>query len=81
MNIHKQLKNIRGLVGITQANLARAAHATQKQVSLVEGGKDCYVSTLRALLNAMGYDLAAVPLESGVEKQEGGKNDFRSQAM
>lgn len=60
MNIHKQLKRIRKAAGVTQAELAKLANATQKQVSLIEGGEDCYISTMRALLQAMGYDLVAV---------------------
>lgn len=60
MNIHKQLKRIRKNAGITQAELAKLANATQKQVSLIEGGKDCYISTMRAMLRSMGYDLVAV---------------------
>jgi len=71
MNIHKQLKAIRQQLGITQTTLAKRAQCTQKQVSFVEGGKDCYISTMRAMLNEMGYDLAAVP----VVKQEGGKDE------
>ncbi len=59
MNIHKQLKRIRKSAGVTQAQLARLANATQKQVSLIEGGEDCYISTMRAMLQAMGYDLVA----------------------
>lgn len=70
MNIHKQLKALRLLTGRTQKELAKEAHATQKQVSLIEGGQDCFVSTLRALLGRLGYDLAAVP----IDKEEGGKN-------
>ena len=70
MNIHKQLKAIRLLNGKTQTELAKAGRATQKQVCLIEGGQDCYVSTIRNLLQAMGYDLAAVP----ISKEEGGKN-------
>ena len=59
MNIHKQLKKIRKSTGVTQAQLAKLAGATQKQVSLIEGGEDCYISTMRAMLQAMGYDLVA----------------------
>lgn len=69
-NIHEQLKTIRKGSGIIQKSLAAAAECTQKQVSNIEGGQDCYVSTLRNLLMAMGYDLAAVP----VGKKEGGEN-------
>jgi predicted transcriptional regulator len=69
MNIHKQLKRIRKSAGITQAELAKLSNATQKQVSLIEGGKDCYISTMRAMLKAMGYDLVAV-LE---DEAEGGE--------
>lgn len=69
MNIHKQLKTIRTLQGITQDKLASLAQCTQKQVSLIEGGEDCYISTLRAMFNALGYDIAAVP----IEMKEGGK--------
>ena len=69
MNIHKQLKKIREGAKITQGKLAKLADVTQKQVSLVEGGKDCCLSTIRRMLKVMGYDLAAVP----VDIKEGGK--------
>lgn len=70
MNIHEQLKNLRNLTGMTQRALGNQAGCTQKQVSFIEGGKDCYLSTMRALLDILGYDLAAVPKGIG----EGGKN-------
>lgn len=69
MNIHKQLKSIRKNAGISQVKLAQLSKCEQKQVSLIEGGNDCYVSTIRSMLKAMGYDLAAVP----VETKEGGE--------
>lgn len=68
MNITKQLKAIRAMAGITQKELAARADVTQKQISLIEGGKDCCISTLRRLLNEMGYDIVAVP----IERKEGG---------
>ena len=68
MEIRKQLKAIRALTGISQKDLAARAGVTQKQVSLIEGGKDCCISTLRRLLNEMGYDMVAVP----IERKEGG---------
>lgn len=74
MNIHEQLKNIRNLTGMTQRALGNQAGCTQKQVSFIEGGKDCYLSTIRALLGVLGYDLAAVP--KGMT--EGGKNGVRN---
>lgn len=74
MNIHKQLKRLRILEGITQKELGQKARATQKQISLIEGGCDCYVSTLRAILGVLGYDLAAVP----VSQKEGGENADRN---
>ena len=77
MNIHKQLKTIRELLGITQKELGAKANATQKQVSYIENGQDCYVSTLRALLNVMGYDLAAVQINT----IDGGKNGFRDKDL
>lgn len=70
MNITKQLKAIRAMAGITQKELAARADVTQKQISLIEGGKDCCISTLRRLLNEMGYDIVAVP----IEKKEGGNS-------
>lgn len=70
MNITKQLKAIRAMAGITQKELATRADVTQKQISLIEGGKDCCISTLRRLLNEMGYDLVAVPME----RKEGGNS-------
>lgn len=70
MDIHKQLKAIRLLTGITQRQLSDKAQCAQCQVSEIEGGKDCYISTMRAMLVALGYDLAAVP----IDKAEGGKN-------
>lgn len=69
MNIHKQLKRIRKSAGVTQAELAKLANATQKQISHIEGGKDCTIKTMRRILRAMGYDLAAVP----VGQEEGGE--------
>lgn len=70
MNITKQLKAIRAMAGISQKDLAARANVTQKQISLIEGGKDCCISTLRRLLNEMGYDIVAVP----IEKKEGGNS-------
>lgn len=70
MNITKQLKAIRAMAGITQKELAARADVTQKQISLIEGGKDCCISTLRRLLNEMGYDIVAVPME----RKEGGNS-------
>ena len=70
MNITKQLKAIRAMAGITQKELSARADVTQKQISLIEGGKDCCISTLRRLLNEMGYDLVAVPME----QKEGGNS-------
>lgn len=77
MNIHKQIKAIRLLTGMTQEEIAKKAQCTQKQVSLIEGGQDCYLSTMRAILGVLGYDLAAVP----VEQKEGGKNADRRESM
>lgn len=77
MNVHKQVKAIRLLLGLTQAELGEKSKATQKQISLIEGGQDCYVSTLRNMLQAMGYDLVAVPVEQG----EGAQNADRNQGM
>lgn len=68
MEIRKQLKAIRAMVGISQKDLAARANVTQKQISLIEGGKDCCISTIRRLLNELGYDLVAVP----IERKEGG---------
>ncbi len=70
MNITKQLKAIRAMAGITQKELAARSDVTQKQISFIEGGKDCCISTLRRLLNEMGYDIVAVP----IEKKEGGNS-------
>lgn len=70
MNITKQLKAIRAMAGITQKELAARADVTQKQISFIEGGKDCCISTLRRLLNEMGYDIVAVP----IEHKEGGNS-------
>ena len=70
MDIHKQLRAIRQGAGVSQKLLAKLARATQKQVSLIEGGRDCYISTFRAMLKVLGYDLVATP----VGKAEGGKN-------
>lgn len=68
MEIRKQLKAIRAMAGISQKDLATRANVTQKQISLIEGGKDCCISTIRRLLNEMGYDMVAVP----IERKEGG---------
>lgn len=70
MKIHEQLKIIRRMTGTSQKDIAARADVTQKQVSYIEGGRDCCVSTLRRLLNVLGYDLAAVP----IEKKEGGNS-------
>ena len=72
MDITKQLKAIRAMAGITQKELAARADVTQKQVSYIEGGRDCCISTLRRLLNVLGYDLAAVPIE---KKEEGNSGE------
>ena len=69
MNIHKQLKAIRTGAKISQEDLATRANVTQKQISFIEGGKDCTIKTMRRILRAMGYDLAAVP----VGQAEGGE--------
>ena len=69
MDIHFQLKKIRQLSGLTQKQLAEKSGNTQAQVCNTESGKDCHISTLRGMLLALGYDLAAVP----IEKAEGGK--------
>lgn len=69
MDIHKQLRSLRQRGGFSQDKLAELAKATQKQVSLIEGGQDCYLSTMRAMLEVLGYDLAAIP----IQKAEGGK--------
>lgn len=70
MNITKQLKAIRAMAGITQKELAARANVTQKQISFIEGGRDCCISTIRRLLNEMGYDIVAVP----IERKEGGNS-------
>lgn len=69
MNIHEQLKTIRRMTGTSQKDIAARADVTQKQVSYIEGGKDCTIKTMRRILLAMGYDLAAVP----VGQKEGGE--------
>jgi predicted transcriptional regulator len=70
MEIRKQLKAIRAMAGISQKDLAARANVTQKQISLIEGGKDCCISTIRRLLNELGYDIVAVP----IEQKEGGNS-------
>ena len=69
MNINKQLKVIRKGAHVSQKRLAELAEVTQKQISHIEGGKDCTIKTMRRILRAMGYDLAAVP----VGQEEGGE--------
>lgn len=81
MNITKQLKAIRAMAGITQKELAARADVTQKQISWIEGGKDCTIKTIRRILRAMGYDLAAVPVgvtEGGNLRDENGDNTTKS---
>ena len=69
MDIHKQLKQIRKDAGMTQTELAKLSKGVQKQVSEIEGGRDCNISTMRRLLRVLGYEVAAVR----VSKPEGGK--------
>lgn len=55
--ISKQLKAARLNAQMTQAQLAEASGATQANVSNIESGKQCNLTTLRKLAEAMGCRL------------------------
>ncbi len=54
------LSDLRRARDYTQVTLAKAMETTQGEVSKIEARTDCYVSTLRNYINAMGGDLEIV---------------------
>ena len=70
MEIHKQIKSIRQLQGLTQDEVAKEANLKQCQVSRIERGMGCTLGSIKKILQVLGYQLAAIP----VEQTEGGKN-------
>jgi len=47
--------------GLTQQAVADMAHISRRSLSSIEGGKDCTVSTLLGLCDALDLKLAALP--------------------
>lgn len=47
--------------GLTQQAVADMAHISRRSLSSIEGGKDCTVSTLVGLCDALDLTLAALP--------------------
>lgn len=47
--------------GLTQQAVADLAHISRRSLSSIEGGKDCTVSTLLGLCDALDLAIAAVP--------------------
>ena len=43
--------------GMTQSDIAKKAHITQQQMSKIESGQNCTVSTLLKVCQALGLDL------------------------
>lgn len=77
MEIHKQIKSIRQLQGLTQDEIAKEANLKQCQISHIERGGGCTLGSIKKILQVLGYQLVAVP----VEQTEGGKNGFGKKSM
>lgn len=43
--------------GMSQADIAKKAHITQQQMSKIENGENCTISTLLKVCQALGFDL------------------------
>lgn len=67
--IGRALRNARHDAGITQAELAAAASVSREAVSLMENGqRGTRVDTLNAILFALGYELAFVPMAESARR-------------
>ncbi|MEW6776732.1 MAG: helix-turn-helix transcriptional regulator [Bdellovibrionota bacterium] len=55
--LEMDLREIRKMLGKTQAEVARALKATQSKVSKVEGRRDFLFSTIRDVIRAMGGEI------------------------
>jgi len=69
--IGRALRSARRDAGITQADLAAAASVSREVVSLMENGqRGARVETLNAVLFALGYELAFVPMAESARRPE-----------
>jgi DNA-binding XRE family transcriptional regulator len=59
---HRTVQYFRSRLEFTQDEIARKAGLTQSQVSRVESGADCLLSTWTKVYAAMGFRLALLPL-------------------
>lgn len=67
--IGRALRSARRDVGMTQAELAVVASVSREAVSVLENGqRGARVETLNAMLFALGYELAFVPLAAGARR-------------
>ena len=67
--IGRALRSARRDAGMTQAELAVAASVSREAVSVLENGqRGARTETLNAILFALGYELAFVPLAAGARR-------------
>jgi len=65
----RMFQYLRCRLSFTQLELARKAGLTQSQVSRVESGADCLLSTWTKVYAAMGFELRLLPISGmGVEE-------------
>lgn len=67
--IGRALRSARRDAGLTQAELAVAASVSREAVSVLENGqRGARTETLNAILFALGYELAFVPMAPGARR-------------
>ena len=68
---HRVFQYLRCRLTFTQSELAEKAGLTQSQVSRVESGADCLLSTWKRAYAAMGFELVLLPASgSSIEELE-----------
>ena len=63
IQVSLEILNVREKSGLTQSEIAKAAHLTQQQVSKVENGVNCNIMTYLKVGHAMGLSLSIHPLK------------------
>lgn len=54
--------------GMSQADIAKKAHISQQQMSKIENGENCTISTLLKVCQALGLDLVLKKTESQIRQ-------------
>ncbi len=58
VNISIELQNLREKSGLSQSDLAKKAHVTQQQLSKIENGINCNLSTFLKVIHALDLEIS-----------------------